>query len=52
MDNPEVIIELKGVSFGYDGNQSQRPVLHELNFRVRRGERVGLMGPMDGMAQL
>jgi cobalt/nickel transport system ATP-binding protein len=45
MDNPEVIIELKGVSFGYDGNQSQRPVLHELNFRVRRGERVGLMGP-------
>ena len=45
MDNPEVIIDLKSLSFGYDRNQSQRPVLHELNFRVRRGDRVGLIGP-------
>jgi len=45
MDSSEVIIDLKGVSFGYRGNQSQRPVLHELNLQINRGERVGLIGP-------
>jgi cobalt/nickel transport system ATP-binding protein len=45
MDHSEVIIDLKGVSFVYHGNQSQRPVLHDLNLQVRRDERVGLIGP-------
>jgi cobalt/nickel transport system ATP-binding protein len=45
MDNPEVIIDLKGVCFVYHGNQSQRPVLDDLNLQISRGERVGLIGP-------
>jgi cobalt/nickel transport system ATP-binding protein len=45
MDNSEIIIDLKGVSFGYHGNQSQRPVLDDLNLQICRGERVGLIGP-------
>jgi len=45
MDNSEIIINLKGVSFLYHGNQSQRPVLDELNLQISRGERVGLIGP-------
>ena len=45
MDSSDVIIDLKGVSFGYHGNQSQRPVLHGLNLQINRGERVGLIGP-------
>ena len=45
MDNSQVIIDLKGVSFVYHGNQSQRPVLDDLNLQIRRGERVGLIGP-------
>jgi cobalt/nickel transport system ATP-binding protein len=45
MDNTEVIINLKGVSFLYHGNQSQRPVLDDLNLQICRGERVGLVGP-------
>jgi cobalt/nickel transport system ATP-binding protein len=45
MDNSEVIIDLKNVSFGYHGNQSQRPVLDDLNLQICRGERVGLIGP-------
>ena len=45
MDNSEVIIELKGVSFVYQGNQSERPVLDDLNLQISRGERVGLIGP-------
>jgi len=45
MDNSEVIIELKEVSFDYHGNQSQWPVLDELNLQISRGDRVGLIGP-------
>ena len=45
MDNPEVIISLKGISFVYHGNQSQRLVLDDLNLQISRGERVGLIGP-------
>ena len=45
MDSSEVIIDLKGISFEYHGNQSQRPVLDDLNLQIRRGERVGLIGP-------
>ena len=45
MDNSEVIIELKGVSFVYQGNQSERPVLDDLNLQISRGERVALIGP-------
>ena len=45
MDNSEVIINLKGVSFLYHGNQSQRPVLDDLYLQISRGERVGLIGP-------
>jgi len=45
MDNSEVIIDLKNVSFGYHGNQSQRPVLDNLNLQISRGHRVGLIGP-------
>ena len=45
MDNPEVIINLKGISFVYHGNQSQRLVLDDLNLQISRGERVGLIGP-------
>ncbi len=45
MDNSEVIIDLKGVSFVYHGNHSQRPVLDNLNLQISRGQRVGLIGP-------
>jgi cobalt/nickel transport system ATP-binding protein len=45
MDNSEVIIELKEVSFDYHGNQSQWPVLDKLNLLISRGDRVGLIGP-------
>jgi len=44
MDNSEVIINLKGISFAYHGNQSHRPVLDDLNLQISRGERVGLTG--------
>jgi len=45
MDNSEVIIDLKGLSFDYHGNQSGWPVLDELNLQISRGDRVGLIGP-------
>lgn len=45
MDNSEVIIDLRGVSFDYHGNQSQWPVLDKLNLLISRGDRVGLIGP-------
>jgi cobalt/nickel transport system ATP-binding protein len=45
MDNSEIIIDLKGVSFLYHGNQSQRPVLDNLSLQISRGDRVGLIGP-------
>ena len=52
MDNPEVIISLKGISFVYHGNQSQRLVLDDLNLQISRGDRVGLIGLIYGMASL
>jgi len=36
------IIELKGVTFGYPGGP---PVLRDLDFTLRRGERIGIMAP-------
>jgi cobalt/nickel transport system ATP-binding protein len=36
------IIELKGVTFGYTGGP---PVLRDLDFTLRRGERIGIMAP-------
>jgi cobalt/nickel transport system ATP-binding protein len=45
MDNSEIIIDLKGVSFDYHGNLSKRPVLDDLNLQISRGDRVGLIGP-------
>ena len=45
MDHSEVIIDLRGVSFDYHGNQCQWPVLDELNLQIGRGDRVGLIGP-------
>lgn len=40
----EIIIRLNGLSFGYPENLLTRPVLNELNLRLCRGDRVGLMG--------
>ena len=36
------IIELKGATFGYPGGP---PVLRDLHFTLRRGERIGIMAP-------
>jgi subfamily B ATP-binding cassette protein MsbA len=38
-------IGYRGVSFAYDGRQD---VLHDINFSVRRGEVVALVGPSGG----
>ena len=45
MDYSGVIIDLKGVSFVYYGNQSRRPVLDGISLQINRGDRVGLIGP-------
>lgn len=45
MADPEVIIRLDGISFAYSGNPSQRVVLENVNLKICRGERVGLVGP-------
>jgi len=37
----DIVVDLNQVSFGYDVN---RPILKELNFQLRRGEKVGLIG--------
>jgi len=38
-------IEFRGVSFTYD---SQREVLHDVSFTIRKGETVALVGPSGG----
>jgi cobalt/nickel transport system ATP-binding protein len=42
MTHAAPIIELQGVSFGYPGGPS---VLHDLDFTLRPGERIGIMAP-------
>jgi cobalt/nickel transport system ATP-binding protein len=42
MDKDRVIIHLENVAFAYPGG---RPVLDRLNFELRRGEKLGLVGP-------
>jgi cobalt/nickel transport system ATP-binding protein len=44
MDISEVIIEFKGISFSYHDNESHRPVLDDLDLKISRGQRVGLIG--------
>jgi ATP-binding cassette subfamily B multidrug efflux pump len=40
--DPEVAIELRDVVFSY---RTGHPVLHEVSLKVRRGERVAIVGP-------
>lgn len=42
MDDPDRIIALRNISFGYPGDKL---VLDGLNMDVRRGDRMGLLGP-------
>jgi cobalt/nickel transport system ATP-binding protein len=42
MDSNSLIINLKGISFAYPGD---KPVFDQLSFQLRRGERIGLVGP-------
>ena len=42
MDSNNLIINLKDISFSYSGDN---PVLDHLNFQLRMGERIGLVGP-------
>jgi cobalt/nickel transport system ATP-binding protein len=42
MDADAMIIELKNVSFSYDG---KKPVLDGVDFHLHRGEKIGLIGP-------
>lgn len=44
MVTSDVVIRLEGVSFGYPGDQSRRPVLDDLHLQINRGDRVGLIG--------
>ena len=39
------IFSLKGISFGYDQSNSMRPVLHDVDFSLHPGQRIGLYGP-------
>ena len=39
------IFSLKGISFGYGQNDSMRPVLHDVDFSLHPGQRIGLYGP-------
>ena len=41
MADTEVILELSNISFAY---QQENPILDDLTFRLRRGEKVGLVG--------
>jgi peptide/nickel transport system permease protein len=41
----EIILDVQGLAIGYaDGHGSIKQVVHEANFRVHRGEAVGLIG--------
>jgi ABC-type Mn2+/Zn2+ transport system ATPase subunit len=37
-----ILIDLENICFSYPGREQ---VLHDLNFRLRSGERLGLIGP-------
>ena len=39
------IFSLKGISFGYGQSDSMRPVLHDVDFSLHPGQRIGLYGP-------
>ena len=39
------IFSLKGISFGYGQKDSMRPVLHDVDFSLHPGQRIGLYGP-------
>ena len=39
------IFSLKGISFGYDQCNRMRPVLHDVDFSLHPGQRIGLYGP-------
>jgi ABC-type Mn2+/Zn2+ transport system ATPase subunit len=41
---PELLAELEGVTAGYGGP----PALEDVSFRVREGERIGVLGPNGG----
>ena len=40
-DNDEPIVDISGMTCGYDGN----PVLSDMNLQIMRGDFVGLLGP-------
>nr|HID59966.1 ABC transporter ATP-binding protein [Desulfobacterales bacterium] len=42
MESNTLIVNLKDISFSYSGG---KPVLEHLNFQLRRGDRIGLIGP-------
>lgn len=44
MTGPKTCIEVKDVSFSYDGN----PVLEDISFTVEEGEYLGIIGPNGG----
>src|SRR6266851_6179477 len=39
--SPEILLEMKGVTFGYE----REPILYGVHVQVRKGEMVGLLGP-------
>ena len=39
------IFSLKGISFGYGQGDTMRPVLHDVDFSLHPGQRIGLYGP-------
>jgi cobalt/nickel transport system ATP-binding protein len=41
-ESHDILIDLENIRFSYPGRE---PILHDLCFRLRRGERVGLIGP-------
>ncbi len=42
MDDARIIVKLEDITFSY---ADDRPVLDHLNFELRQGDRIGLMGP-------